>query len=154
MTPLWDIRDVRPEEIAWIYASWLNSYRYGSTLGKSCRNSIFFAHYPLVMDDILAKSTVKVAADLDNPKVAFAYIVSDEKTLHYVFVKEPFRRFGIATDLYQFVSNQAGYLSSTTESIAFYTHRTKDFQAFAKARLKDESYNPFLLYRKFGELEE
>jgi hypothetical protein len=92
-----------PEDISFIYSTWLRSYRTGSGLGLASGKHAYFLTYNQVIDHILDKdrTIIMVAAKPDEPDVIWGYMIAEPRVLHYVFVKQGFRRFGIAKALYQ-----------------------------------------------------
>lgn len=97
----YEIRLANGNDLPFIYATWLESYRYDSHFGKSHRNSIFFEDYRKVVDLLLQRSQVYVAVSNDDPDIIYGYLIKEiPNTLHYIFVKGPFRRWGIASALY------------------------------------------------------
>lgn len=112
-----NIRMATGDDLPFIYATWLESYRYDSNFGKSHRNNIFFEDYRKVVDLLLQESDVFVACDQDDPHVIYGYLAREGcQTLHYAFTKGPFRRWGIASALYE-------HAFGTTRPV-FYTHKT------------------------------
>lgn len=141
---LWDIRDATETDLPFIYSTWLKSYRYDSLIGKGCRNTIFYSHYTKIIDHILTGSEVKVimAAHLEDPKVTFGYLVYEPHIVHYVFVKEEFRKHGIAKCLYSSIGGlQSHYI---------FTHKTFSVMPITKAH-NELIFNPFLLFKHFNE---
>ena len=128
------IRGAIPSDINFIYATWLRSYRYGSTTGRSVQNTIFFPEYNKVIDNLLSKSTVLVAClDTDN-EVIFGYLVYEANTIHYCFIKESFRGLGIMNKLI------------TSLIFKYHTHETYLGEGLIKKY--HLIYNPFLLYQR------
>lgn len=131
----YDLRPATKEDIPFIYGTWLQSYRHDSQIGRSCRKGIFFTEYRQVIDSILAdKGThVLVACHKTIPNVIFGYIVHSNKSLHYIFTKETFRRLGIATSL-----------AKASGPFDFYTHKT-----YTAENINHEiNYNPFLIFKR------
>lgn len=126
------IRAAKPSDIAFIYATWLRSYRSDNDFAASMRSSIYFAFYRTVIDQLLMDSKVSVAYLSDDPDIIFGYCVSNGEVLHYVYVKEAFRKLGIAHKL-------IGNVTSCT-------HKTHCVEKY----LKNDSiqYNPLLLFRR------
>lgn len=117
----YEIREVTGEDIPFIYATWLESYRYDSNFGKSHRNNVFFNDYPRVIDLLLNESDVFVAASKDDANIIYGYLVrQNPSTLHYAFVKGPFRRWGI-------FSNLLDHAFPIKENQITYTHKTYTF---------------------------
>lgn len=109
MSENWKIRDSIPSDIPFIYSTWLNSYRYDSDLGRSCKNSGFYPAYTKVLDDILMQpgTKIRVACMNEDDFVIFGYGVfgygqnerEPQFIIHYLFVKPDFRLKGIANSL-------------------------------------------------------
>lgn len=129
----WAIRKATEQDISFIYATWLNSYRTGSQLASDTKKSIFFDNYKQVIDQILIESEVHVACLIDDLNVIIGYSVSDLGLLHYIFVKEAFREMGVAKSLYQWI-----------ESPTVFTHRTNSIEKIL-SKHAELIYNPFAL---------
>lgn len=151
MNPLakhdWLIRLAKPEELNFIYSTWLNNYRHDSSLGKSCRNSVFFAEYPSVLDHILHRPLTKVLVTYfeESPDLILAYLVYEPGILHYLFTKEIYRSHSIATSLFMKAFEEDLKKSSPIQL----THRTASVEAILKKYNSILNFNPFLLYQKF-----
>jgi hypothetical protein len=140
---LWKIREPNKLDINFIYATWLKSYRYGSLLGKSCRNLIFFDNYSRVIDGILSSETTKisVAYKPDDPDLIFGYSVQQPPDIiHFVFTKQAFTGYGIAKALIY-------PLEQPSDKPVYYTHATHFITSFVASR-PNFIYNPFLLFKQ------
>lgn len=147
----WAIRPALPEDISFIYSTWLNSFRVDSALGNSVSKTVYFGSYHSIVDRLLDESRVLVACLSDDPKVILGYLVSQSaNVLHYCFVKEAFRRHGIASALFDEAFHGAGAVSVSVS--VQHTHETNaGVRAIKFDRRKDSrelSYNPFLLFQK------
>ncbi len=131
----WKVRKANPDDISFIYATWLKSYHYDSWT-RSIAKSVYFDNYKLVIDRLLNQSEVLVACHPTDENVILGYCVFEPNLIHYMFIKEAFRRFGIATDLIK----KAGVKESAT-----ITHKTQ--MAIPILRRKDFIFNPFILYK-------
>ena len=132
------IRDAVANDISFIYDTWLNSYKHDSAVGKSIRSGIYYNEYRFVIDSILEHSKVSVACKVDEPNVIYGYLVSSPNVIHYIFVKDAFRRFDIATTLLASQFKQG-------EGVQ-YTHKTFMISDYID-KYPMLTYNPFLLYR-------
>ena len=136
MKPEIKIRNPSPEDIPFIYATWLNSYCHDSALGKSVRNSVFHKEYKEVIDRIIQNSQALIACHTDDPNVLFGYLIYSDGVAHYSFVKEAFRRFGIAKELLK--------ESNLDIEKMIVTHKT-----FYLAGMNQQfNFNPFGLFKK------
>ena len=136
----YQIREANANDIPFIYATWLNAIKNDSAVGLSTTKTVFYESYRLVLDNILAKnSIVLVACKQDEPNVIYGYMVSEDKKLHFTFVKEHFRELGIAKSLY----NQS---FGSGSDLIICTHKTN----FVNGLMRDRPYlvyNPYLLYQ-------
>lgn len=142
----WLIREALPEELNFIYASWLNSYYRNSLLGKSCRKSIFFNEYPYILDFILNKPSTKVLVAYfeETPTVILSYLVFEPLTLHYLFTKEVYQGSGIAESLFL-----SAFLEDLKkDQIIDFTHRTLMSELIIHKYQDRLNFNPFKLYEK------
>jgi len=134
-----DIRSPQSDDIAFIYATWLNSQKYDSDIGLSTTKTVFFEEYRTVIDHILAKDTTKVliACDKQHPSTIFGYIVYEPDVVHYVVVKEAFWNLKIASTLLK---------TAFPQGVGVTSHKTDMALPYiAKLNL---IYNPFLLYAR------
>ena len=133
----WIIRNACGSDLAFLYATWSNSYHHDSLLAKSCKASVFGPYYDRVIDHILIQpdTRVRIACNPSDPNVIWGYLVSQPKILHYTFVKEAFRKLKIGTDLFQDMGE-----------CLYFTHRTQFIEPILRKYSKI-TYNPFLLFR-------
>jgi hypothetical protein len=137
----WHVRKPLEADIPFIYSTWLKAYRYGSSLGKSCRNSIFFDEYNKVIDNILANPevSIQVACMPENHEIIFGYCVTQKPNIiHFVFVKDAFTRNGIAKCLTDIGAEEI-----------IYTHKTQAIKEIL-TKYPNLTYNPFLLFKQGG----
>lgn len=141
----WAIRTAVPKDIPFIYSTWLQSYFEDSSLGGSIdRSSIYYENYKLVIDHILASKTSNtlIACLNNDPDVILGYLVKESNTAHYCFVKESFRKLGVAKSLF----SKDGFLIRARAA----THKTKWATDIMDRFGLD--FNPFLLYQRQGEV--
>lgn len=135
------IREAGPNDIAFIYATWLNSYRDDGYTAFGTRNIVFFPNYTKVIDRILAKPETKVliAHVKDEPNVLLGYMVFEDKIIHYTFCKRTFQGFGIANALMReaFSDPDAKIICTANTRLAIDVFKKK----------LNLTYNPFLLFQ-------
>lgn len=129
------LRQAIPSDINFIYSTWLDSYRYDSTIGKSCPNSTFYPNYQQVIDNLLKDSDVLVACHDESPEVIFGYLVYDSDIIHYCFVKQAFRELGLAYAMWR-----------EAQFPLTFTHKTLSLEPIL-IKHKELKYNPFLLFQ-------
>ena len=103
-----EIREAFLEDVSFIFATWLRSYRHSSSFAKKISNEIYYARHHLVIDLILKRegSKVLVAHPKGEPDVILGYVVIEKQldgadVCHYTYVKKSFRQMGIASALWK-----------------------------------------------------
>lgn len=144
ISPALNIRPMDVEDHAFVFNSWMNSYRKGSKLAKSLDYPVYKAGQTDQITRLLLGSDTLIAANPEEPGQIFGYICftefEDLTALHWIYVKEPFRRFGIADAMIE--AMKAGNNHAETSSI-FATHTTHNWRWIAeKWGLR---HNPYLI---------
>jgi DNA-binding CsgD family transcriptional regulator len=136
MSKVWTKRAAMPDDLEFIYSSWLKSYGYYCT-AELCKHDTFFKEYPKVIDYILDQPNINItiACKSDDAETIFGYAVSQPEILHWVFVKQVFWGLGVARDL-------VGDL----DQYKYYTHITQMVKT--QNLYSCIEYNPFLLYKR------
>lgn len=95
------VRDATPDDKAFIYATFLRGLYYGNPWFTAINKDSFMATYHKVIDNLLAKPStkIKIACIKDDPEVILGYSISEPHTLHWMFVKQAWRRLGLAKQL-------------------------------------------------------
>src|SRR3972149_1030541 len=93
------IRGGEKDDLPFIISTWLKSYRQAGYGVKLIRQDVFFRHFHDLIESILNSAEIYIAAVKDSPSTIVGYLVAGEEVLHYAYVKSPFRRMGIATEL-------------------------------------------------------
>lgn len=139
------IRLFKPEDLAFVYSTWLRNYKHSSYFAKRIKPSVFFEGHHKVLDSLFKKPELKVfiATPKDDPDTILGYIACELATeelnrtvIHFSFVKEAFRRMGVARALCK-----AAQVDFTKAS---FTHWTFPVDEIYK-KLPDMTYNPYLL---------
>lgn len=98
-----NIRPGKIEDKNFILATWLRGLYYGNSWFKEIDKDSFMRHYHDILMAILTKpaTVVAVVSLKDDENVILGYSVSsfDESTLHWVFVKDNWRRVGLGRAL-------------------------------------------------------
>jgi hypothetical protein len=127
------VRGPHPDDINFIYASWLRGLYYGNTFYGEIPQDIFMANYQKVLQSLLMRATVRVACLKEDPEVILGYSVTRTtdagETLDWIFVKSAWRRIGVAKSL-------------LPNKISAVTHMSKVGKSL---KPKDAVYNPFLI---------
>ena len=93
-----EIRSSYESDRNFIYSTWLRGLYYGNDWFKEIPSDIFYKNYQLVIDEILKrpKTQISITCLIDDKDVILGYSVFEESTLHYIFVKDSWRKMGIA----------------------------------------------------------
>lgn len=121
-------RKMEPEDLGFVYSTWLKSLYFGNSWFHQIDKVIFFKKYAKVIDDIIRCSSVDVACFVDQPDVIIGYCVHFGPTLHWIYVKKAWRQIGIASLL-------------IPEKITTISHMTKIGKQLKKEEWK---FDPFL----------
>jgi GNAT superfamily N-acetyltransferase len=109
-----------------IFHSWLKSYR-GSAAAQNITNPRYFAGQHALITRLLGRSKILVAANPEDPSQICGWIVYEPKApipvLHYVYVKHPFRRNGIARELIAQMECDTFFFTHSTEAVKQLTAR-------------------------------
>lgn len=132
---LWQLRPGNKADESFYYSSWLKSFRDAS-LVSGISNTVYYSRFHDLIENLLNDplTAVVVACSPDDPEQIFGYCVATiadtGNVLHWVYIKHPFRKFGIARDM-------VGKVSPVV-------HTTK---ARPSAALGNSVYDPFALLK-------
>lgn len=133
-------RPLALEDKSFFFNSWLKSFRFG-TLCKNVENTIYYLNQHKIIEGIVKRSKVVVCCNADDPKLIYGYIcweiVDGQFVLHFMYVKEPYRKLGLAKMLMQ----QTGHDFTT---LGCYTHQTK--VSYYYEEKYNLIYHPYLLF--------
>lgn len=113
------IRPPRPEDRAFIYATWLRGLYYGNPWFTQIDKDSYMASYHKILDQLFLKPDVdiKIACVTEDPELILGYSVSEPSILHWVFVKQAWRRFGIAKQLIPKDVSRITHLTTVAEKL-------------------------------------
>jgi GNAT superfamily N-acetyltransferase len=133
-----EIRDVKPADKNFIYASWLRGLYYGDTWFRDIPKQIFMSAYHRVIEVLLSRPgiEIKVACLKEDPEVILGYAVrgsvDGNTVMHWVFVKAAWRKIGIGRSL-------------MPEGLTAVTHLTKIGKILLPKLPSNPAFNPFLI---------
>ncbi len=118
---LFSIRDYLPEDLHFILSTWLRGLFYNSNTFRGIDKKSFFQHYEPVLRRLIASSRGRIACLVEDPSVILGYAFYEipklDVILHYIYVKQAFRRIGIAKDLMPMKINQVTHLTLLGQKI-------------------------------------
>lgn len=128
------VRPACADDLNLVKATYLENFKHSSSQGRLVRPQVYFQYQRQVMDRLLSKGLVRVACPTDTPEVIVGYLISEGKNvLHYLYVKQAFRRFGVARTLLE------GFDLGTCA----FTHFTDDCHWIVK-KIPGLTYVPYL----------
>lgn len=132
-----DIRPFNADDTAFLFKSWLDSYRY-SDWGKQLDSRTYYDGHHAAIERVLEnpRTRVVVACLPDTPYVDLGFAVSTGDTLHYVFVKRQARQFGVGSALLAALDLPPAPRIS---------HVTGDWFRCFRSRYPTSRWNPYLL---------
>lgn len=129
--PAITVRLATADDMRLVKASWYESFRRGG-FAPDVGSDIYHAGHARVIDDLVTRSKVFVAAVTELPDEICAWAAFEPRVLHYLYTKQAFRHLKIAQGLVQM----------TREKFEFCSHMTRGGKKLAQfLRLR---YNPYL----------
>lgn len=96
-------RIATPEDIPFIFSSWLNSFRK-SEFSKHVPQKLYFSGHHRLIGELLSRSDVFIAVNEEDESQILGWICAEMDRpvpiFHYLYVKYPFRRMGIGRKLF------------------------------------------------------
>lgn len=134
------IREANQEDVAFIFNSWLKSYRQ-SLFARNITNTIYFDQHHKVLENLLKTNKVIIACNEKDPSQMYGYICAGKEdgifVLHYIYVKHTYRNLGIGKELLNSFDHDIN-------TAAVYTHHTRIAEKLAaKYNLL---FHPYLLF--------
>lgn len=128
------VREVRPTDLPFILDSWCRSYRDSKFAGTVTNDT-----YPSVqrntVEQLMARGAkYLLAVSLSDSDQILGWVcyepVKGGTCVHYLYVKDPYRRLGLGTYLSELAREQTNRTSDAPNGArCFYTHRT-DFSSY------------------------
>lgn len=145
MTPEFTLRACRTSDESFIRNSWLKSLRNLPHF-VDVPNAVFYDGMNKRIDELLKNSYVLVAADPEDDGIIWGYVVVSSTplgretvpVLHYLYVKQTFRGFGIAMKMLENV------IGTEPEDIVFCTAWSPKMRDSKLTKTFRLTHNPFL----------
>ena len=140
------IRKAQKSDIPFITSSWLRSNRDGFMV-RSVPNTVYYYKHHKILESLLPRGIVIVACNEEDPDQILGWccaeVLDTALVIHYIYIKQPFRRFGIA-------SRMIALLKQTEQPPAIMvTHSNPMVRPLIKER--KWVYNPYLLFSSLPE---
>lgn len=124
----------RQEDMAFIFATWLQCYKHSSSFARHIPKKVYFEQHHAIVERLLARCEVLVCTLADSDSTIVGYVVRGPGILHFVYVKKDFRRMGVAS----------GLLVDVDPNAMVFTHWTEGFDLILR-KWPHMQYNPYLL---------
>jgi hypothetical protein len=122
------LRDIRPEDEAFVYNSWLKSYKKWTL--SHINDTTYYKGQHNLIQLLLATTNIKLLISEETESIV-GYICWHNNTLHYLYVKDTYRGFNFGSTM----------VASCIPDVNQYSHRT-----FAITKILPNCiYNPFAL---------
>lgn len=122
-----------PDDHGIVYDTFLRGLYFGNPFYKEIAQPVFFENYKPFLKALLDKkrAALVVACLVDDPStiVGYSLMSADLSTVHWVYVKSNWRRFGIAKKL-------------VPKNFKYYSHYSKLGKDLLK-KYPEASFNPF-----------
>lgn len=128
------VRRADADDAAFVFSYWLRDYYERSAFAKGMSKDLFMRFHHLLLERVIARSTIWLAVDIVDPTVIFGFICTEGDTLHYLYTKRRFRGLGIARRLLA----EAGM----AEGPKTFTHLT-DTMVGLRRKWPLAEYNPY-----------
>lgn len=131
-------RPATEDDLPFFYSATLQSHFYSSDSTHNVLSSDYYAGHKKVLQRLLRRAPLTIACDQEDQKVIMGFCLTNADTLHYMYVKRPFRRFGVARMLLK--------TCGISLDSCVCTHWTDDMtEIWREKRYPGLVYNPYLL---------
>ncbi len=141
--PALKLRPAAVTDAAFIFNSWLKCYRHSKS-AMQVQNDIYFSAQHKVIEGLVKRAQFIIACSPTDENQIYGYgvgeMVEDVVCVHFIYVKEPYRKLGLACTLLAALGHVPGtpYL---------YTHRTHVAEKLEKKH--PLVYHPYLAFYGF-----
>ncbi len=134
------LRNATDSDVPFIFNSWLKNFRTSpTTLGIA--SPVFYQQHHKVLEGLCKRASLTVACNNTDIGQIYGYLccekVEDTLVIHFIYVKETFRRLGVARMLLE----AQGW---GPKMPIFYTHKTR--MTIALSDKFPIVYNPYLMH--------
>lgn len=138
---LFDIRERKPDDEAFIYGTWLRSFKATGIAARRIPERIYYSMHHRVIERILARPSCWgcVVFPDGDPGTILGYIIGESTSsngtvLHYAYVKSAWRGMGVFREL----------LKGIDPNGCQFTHWTQICDALTQ-KWPGATYNPYML---------
>ena len=130
-----NLREFRPDDLNFILGTWMESYFF--YMPSRPPKNIYAREHSALIHKKLPICECLVACSEEDPTQILGYLITEGELLHYIYVKELFRKLGIGSRLMEEMYRNAVDV--------VHTHYTKPIKHFDRSY--HLIYNPYLFYK-------
>lgn len=141
------LRPMDEEDRSFIFSSWIRSYRSSQAMAF-VPNAVYYDKQKQLIEYILSRSIVSVAVNYNDDSQIFGWVCFEQEpihTIHYCYVKQPYRNMGIANVLLVHAFNYKNSSYAITQA----THANKNFAHLSN--VFEMIFNPFQIWEIWHE---
>jgi GNAT superfamily N-acetyltransferase len=131
--PVYVIREGTEAHNDFVAKSWVETFRGGDKAHRYIEPGFFNRSIYPEIEEILLRAEVRVAGPVDDETTVYGFAVLEPGTVHMVYVRKPWRRYGIAKAL----------LTDVDLPSSDWTTQSMDFREWIRFRYPMRGYRPF-----------
>ncbi len=139
------LRTIEAGDVHFVLKSWLKSYR-NSCFATEIPNEVYFrSHRALILRLLDDRSVTMMAVNAEDEDQILGFVcyspgvISECLVLHFIYVKSPFRRFGIG---HRLLEAAKAAVSHERDLPIVVSHANREFKRFYKDLFV---YNPYMI---------
>ncbi len=137
------IRPPNPNDLNFIYSSWLNSYNDHNKF-QPIKGPAYYGYHKLLINKLLNQSLVSVICNPDDTEQILGYAIyqiqNDSLILHWLYIKYSFRQLGLSKYLIN------SLLDNIKNKTFIITLKGSNYDLYKDKY--DHTYNPKLAFSK------
>ena len=131
------IREAGYKDVNFILNSWQRSFKHSL---KDCSESIYNAKHEKLIIKLLSKCQCLMAVNPEDLYQIYGWVCFDALKeigiMHYMYVKHPYRKYGIGTQLFKMIEHDKKYPCMVSHTTRHYKHIKNKWNL---------TFNPYLL---------
>ncbi len=118
------VRVGTPEDLNFVFATWLRNYRHGSQFAKKISNDVFYRWHHKVIERIIERGAqIRIVHPAGDPGTILGYscieLFEERPLVHFIYIKKAWRGMGLAKKL---IWETEGYFSHMTDHLDLNRH--------------------------------
>jgi GNAT superfamily N-acetyltransferase len=151
------VRKPHAGDVDFLTNSWLESFRDGY-FPSSVPNRVYYNQHHRILEKLMPRAQILIACNAKDPEQIFGWVCAEQMdqhlVIHYIYVKDTFRRFGIAKRLVKLLMRDLP-VNQQRVLITHLTHKAKQLiKGWKEWKLEPAQkrygieflYNPYMLF--------